>query len=61
MRVLILGGDGFCGRPTSLHLSERGHDVTIVWGTQLTVPAGDDWQHRSAGRLPGQSPITRWP
>ncbi|MGH3187029.1 MAG: NAD-dependent epimerase/dehydratase family protein [Streptosporangiaceae bacterium] len=30
MRVLILGGDGFCGWPTSLHLSECGHDVTIV-------------------------------
>ena len=30
MRVLILGGDGFCGWPTSLHLSARGHDVTIV-------------------------------
>ena len=30
MRVLILGGDGFCGWPTSLHLSQRGHDVTIV-------------------------------
>ncbi|HEX5467576.1 MAG TPA: NAD-dependent epimerase/dehydratase family protein [Gaiellaceae bacterium] len=30
MRVLILGGDGFCGWPTSLHLSQRGHDVAIV-------------------------------
>lgn len=30
MRVLILGGDGFCGWPTALHLSDRGHDVTIV-------------------------------
>ena len=30
MRILILGGDGFCGWPTSLHLSERGHDVAIV-------------------------------
>ena len=30
MRVLVLGGDGFCGRPTSLYLSSRGHDVTIV-------------------------------
>src|SRR5271166_1194821 len=30
MRVLVLGGDGFCGWPTSLHLSDRGHDVTIV-------------------------------
>ena len=30
MRILILGGDGFCGWPTSLHLSERGHEVAIV-------------------------------
>jgi UDP-sulfoquinovose synthase len=30
MRVVILGGDGFCGWPTSLHLSARGHDVVIV-------------------------------
>src|ERR1700704_716979 len=30
MRVLVLGGDGFCGGPTSLYLSDRGHDVTIV-------------------------------
>ncbi|MBI4686406.1 MAG: NAD-dependent epimerase/dehydratase family protein [Nitrospirae bacterium] len=30
MKVLILGGDGFCGWPTSLHLSDIGHDVFIV-------------------------------
>ena len=30
MRVLVLGGDGFCGWPTSLHLSQAGHDVIIV-------------------------------
>ena len=30
MRVLILGGDGFCGWPTALHLSARGDDITIV-------------------------------
>jgi UDP-sulfoquinovose synthase len=30
MRVLILGGDGFCGWPTSLHLSAGGYDVSIV-------------------------------
>jgi UDP-sulfoquinovose synthase len=29
MRVLVLGGDGFCGWPTCLHLSARGHDVVI--------------------------------
>lgn len=30
MRVLVLGGDGFCGWPTALHLSNRGHEVAIV-------------------------------
>jgi UDP-sulfoquinovose synthase len=29
-RILVLGGDGFCGWPTSLYLSGRGHDVTIA-------------------------------
>ena len=30
VRVLVLGGDGFCGWPTALHLSEVGHDIHIV-------------------------------
>jgi UDP-sulfoquinovose synthase len=30
LRVLVLGGDGFCGWPTSLHLSACGHDVVIA-------------------------------
>ncbi|MFI5717900.1 NAD-dependent epimerase/dehydratase family protein [Nocardia sp. NPDC051750] len=30
MRVMVLGGDGFCGWPSALHLSASGHDVTIV-------------------------------
>jgi UDP-sulfoquinovose synthase len=30
VKVLVLGGDGFCGWPTALHLSQRGHDVVIV-------------------------------
>jgi len=30
MRILVLGGDGYCGWPTALHLSQRGHDVGIV-------------------------------
>ena len=30
MKVLVLGGDGFCGWPTALHLSDVGWDVTIV-------------------------------
>lgn len=30
MRILILGGDGFCGWPTSLHLSALGHEIAVV-------------------------------
>jgi UDP-sulfoquinovose synthase len=30
MKVIILGGDGFCGWPTTLHLSARGFEVIIV-------------------------------
>ncbi|WP_108663285.1 NAD-dependent epimerase/dehydratase family protein [Acuticoccus kandeliae] len=29
-KIIVLGGDGFCGWPTSLHLSQRGHEVIIV-------------------------------
>ena len=29
-KIIILGGDGFCGWPTSLYLSDQGHDVVIV-------------------------------
>lgn len=28
-RIIVLGGDGFCGWPTALHLSRLGNDVTI--------------------------------
>jgi len=30
MKVIVLGGDGFCGWPTSLYLSNRGNEVIIV-------------------------------
>jgi UDP-sulfoquinovose synthase len=29
-RIIVFGGDGFCGWPTSLRLSREGYDVTIV-------------------------------
>lgn len=29
-KVMVLGGDGFCGWPTSLYLSDQGHEVVIV-------------------------------
>ncbi|QSO49516.1 NAD-dependent epimerase/dehydratase family protein [Alicyclobacillus mengziensis] len=30
MKILIAGGDGFCGWPTALYFSERGHEVAIA-------------------------------
>jgi UDP-sulfoquinovose synthase len=30
MRIIVFGGDGFCGWPTALHLSNVGHEVVIV-------------------------------
>jgi UDP-sulfoquinovose synthase len=41
MKILVLGGDGFCGWPTALHLSREGHDVTIIdkeLGTSSLTP-----------------------
>ncbi len=42
MRVLVCGGDGFCGWPTSLYLSRQGCEVSILdnflrrqWDTEL--------------------------
>jgi UDP-sulfoquinovose synthase len=30
MRILILGGDGYLGWPTAMHLSAKGHEVVVV-------------------------------
>ncbi|WP_276957130.1 NAD-dependent epimerase/dehydratase family protein, partial [Ferrimicrobium acidiphilum] len=30
MKIVVFGGDGFCGWPTALHLSSQGHDVVVV-------------------------------
>ena len=30
MKIAIFGGDGFCGWPASLFLSDQGHEVAIV-------------------------------
>lgn len=30
MKIIVAGGDGFCGWPTALYLSRKGHDVTII-------------------------------
>ncbi|WP_058306063.1 NAD-dependent epimerase/dehydratase family protein [Gracilibacillus massiliensis] len=30
MKIIVAGGDGFCGWPTALYLSKKGHDVSII-------------------------------
>jgi len=30
MRILVLGGDGYLGWPTALHLSQAGHEVAVA-------------------------------
>ena len=30
MRILVLGGDGYLGWPSALHLSASGHDVAVA-------------------------------
>src|SRR5690606_8463067 len=30
MKILVLGGDGFCGWPTALYLSSLGHEIAII-------------------------------
>jgi UDP-sulfoquinovose synthase len=44
MRVLVIGGDGYCGWATALHLSSRGYDVGILdslvrrhWDLELCI------------------------
>jgi UDP-sulfoquinovose synthase len=44
MRVLVIGGDGYCGWATALYLSNRGHEVGIMdslvrryWDMQLQI------------------------
>ncbi len=44
MRILILGGDGYLGWPTAMHLSARGHEVAVLdnyskrnWEVELNV------------------------
>jgi UDP-sulfoquinovose synthase len=40
MRILVLGGDGYCGWPTALYLSHKGHDIAIADGFQRR-----SWDH----------------
>lgn len=48
MRILVLGGDGYCGWPTALYLSRRGNDIAIV----------DNFHRRSWDHELGAQPLT---
>jgi UDP-sulfoquinovose synthase len=44
MKILVLGGDGYCGWATALYLSNKGHEVRIIdneirdrWDSQLGI------------------------
>jgi len=61
LKILVLGGDGYLGWPTALHLSAEGHDVVVVdnfarrkidseLGTSSLVPIGDLGERVAAWR-----------
>jgi UDP-sulfoquinovose synthase len=55
MRVLILGGDGFCGWPTALHLSARGWEVAIVDNlSRRSIDTELEVQSLTPIRMPGE-------
>ena len=51
MRILILGGDGYLGWPTSMHLSAKGHIVMAV----------DNYLRRSLSREENCEPLYEVP
>jgi len=61
LKIMVLGGDGYLGWPTALHLSAEGHDVVVVdnfarrkidseLGTSSLVPIGDLGERVAAWR-----------
>jgi UDP-sulfoquinovose synthase len=51
MNVLILGGDGYLGWPTAMHLTSYGHNVAVV----------DNYLRRSLGREENVEPLVEVP
>ena len=57
-KILVLGGDGFCGWPTALHLSDKGHDARRALErsamTDRAPPKCPDTQSWSGWRCSGR-------
>jgi len=51
MKILILGGDGYLGWPTAMHLTARGHQVAVV----------DSYLRRNICREEGMEPLFQVP
>ena len=70
-RVLVLGGDGYCGWPTALHLAARGWQVGVAdslvrhsWDRQLGIatltPIRSFDERLTAWTMLGGAPIASW-
>lgn len=68
MKVLVLGGDGFCGWPCALNLADQGHDVVIVdnlsrrkidvdLGVASLTPIATIWDRLAAWQEVGGRPM----
>ena len=69
MKILVLGGDGYLGWPTALHLSEAGHQVAVAdnfvrrhyddeLGVESLFDITKQYAHRV--RLEALRPTVRW-
>jgi len=68
VKVLVLGGDGFCGWPCALNLADQGHDVVIVdnlsrrkidvdLGVASLTPIATIWDRLAAWQEVGGRPM----
>jgi len=68
VKVLVLGGDGFCGWPCALNLADQGHDVVIVdnlsrrkidvdLGVASLTPIATIWDRLAAWQEVGGGPM----
>ena len=61
MRILVLGGDGYLGWPTALHLSARGHEVDGRRQPRAPRVRPRDGRRQPRARSPPSSDrVTRW-
>jgi UDP-sulfoquinovose synthase len=56
MKILVLGGDGYLGWPTALHLSAAGHDVAVL---DNFARRGYDFEMGTGSLVPIESLQTR--